>query len=124
MGDLDNDGDVDIIVSNIDGVAYFARNQSSQQLGNNWIGFELHGSRANRDAIGAKIILTSADGKKQYGMVTRAGSYLSSRDPRVFFGLGASAGVRSVEIRWPSGTRQVLAPSEINRVVQIQEPGD
>ena len=70
MGDLDNDGDVDIIVSNADGVAYFARNQSSQQLGNNWIGFELHGCRSNRDAIGAKITLTSTDGKKQYSMVT------------------------------------------------------
>lgn len=123
LGDVDNDGYVDIVVCNLDGDAYFARNASGEQTSNNWLGLHLEGRRSNRDGIGAKIVLTTAGGARRHALVTRAGSYQSSRDPRVFFGLGADTEVRSVEITWPSGTVQVLSEVPVNQVVKVREAG-
>ena len=124
IGDLDNDGDLDIVVVNLDGPAYFAKNQSQERIRNNWIGLRFRGCPSNRDGIAARVVLTAADGTIQYAMATRAASYLSSNDGRVYFGLGQTAAVRVVEINWPSGTRQALPKPAVNQVHIVEEPSD
>ena len=121
LGDLDNDGAVDIVVSNLDGAPYLARNRAE---GGNWVGFKLRGCASNRDAIGARVALTRVDGSRQFRTVSRAGSYLSSHDPRVFFGLGEAGRFGSVEIRWPSGVTQKLDGAAGGRIVAVEEPSD
>ena len=124
IGDLDNDGDLDIVVANVDGPAYFAKNQSQERVKNNWIGLQLQGCRSNRDGIGARVVLTAADGSIQFAMAKRAAGYQSSNDRRVYFGLGQTAEVQAVEINWPSGTRQALPKPEVNQVHVVEEPSD
>jgi hypothetical protein len=119
VGDLDNDGLVDAVVTTNDGPAYVLRNQT--KTGNHWLTLLLVGHRSNRDGIGAKIKLTTAAGS-QYVTVTTAGSYLSSSDKRAHFGLGASKGAQSIEIRWPSGTVQTLSNVPGDQVLRIDEP--
>ncbi len=122
VGDLDNDGYLDIIVSNCDGPAYFARNRA-QAAKNNWIALRLRGRKSNRDGIGAKVVLTRKNGRKQYATVTTAASYLSSQDPRVFFGLGKDDPIESVRISWPSGGEQTVRTPKINQILTVEEEG-
>jgi len=82
---------------------------------------ELVGHRSNRDAIGAEVKLVTAKGA-QWATVTTAGSYLSSSDKRVHFGLGAEAAAQTIEIRWPSGIRQILSDVRGDQIVKIDEP--
>lgn len=124
-GDLDNDGWQDIVVSNCGGPAYFARNFSYTRAAgtqNNWIALRLRGTRSNRDGIGAKVVLTAKNGRKQYAFASPAASYLSSQDPRLFFGLGKDASVESIAISWPSGAEQTVRPAAVNRFVLVEEP--
>ena len=121
IGDLDNDGDLDIVVANVNEPAYFAKNQSQERNRNNWIGLQFRGCPSNRDGIAARVALTDAEGTTQYAMATRAASYLSSNDARVYFGLGRTAAVRIVEINWPSGTRQVLPNPAVNQIHIVEE---
>lgn len=79
------------------------------------------GSKSNRSGIGARITITDAGGKKQIFDVNTAGSYLSSNDPRVLFGLGTATGIRSIEVRWPSGRVQTLADPGMDRYLVINE---
>jgi hypothetical protein len=118
-GDLDNDGYQEIVVSNLDGAAYVARNQAEAR--NNWIALELAGRKSNRDGLGARVVLTRKNGRKQYATATTAASYLSSQDRRVFFGLGKDEGIESIEIEWPSGGKQRLRELEVNRIVRVEE---
>ncbi|MEZ5357084.1 MAG: CRTAC1 family protein [Bryobacteraceae bacterium] len=120
VADFDNDGGLDVVVSNLNGAPYLARNRAKR---GSWIAFDVRGCNANRDSIGARLALTHWDGSRAVAIVTRAGSYLSSRDPRVFFGLGAAARVSSVEIVWPGGARRVLEDLPANRVVRVAETG-
>ena len=120
FGDLDNDGDIDIVVSNCNGPAYVARNDGGNR--NHWIALQLRGRRSNRDAIGARIKLTSASGKVSHGLVTTAGSYLSASDRRVLFGLGSENAAREIEILWPSGARQVIPRPAPDRFLRVEEP--
>ncbi len=122
VGDLDNDGYLDIVVCNLDEPAYYARNLGAERNDNHWIAFDLEGCQSNRDGIGAKVVLTTATGKRRRAFVTRTGSYQSSIDPRVYFGLGKATEVGSVEVIWPSGTEQVLEPNGVDRIIAIREP--
>ncbi len=119
FGDLDNDGDIDVVVATCGGPAHVLRNDGGNK--NNWVAFDLRGTKSNRDGIGALLKLTTASGKVQYGSAQTAGSYQSAQDRRVYFGLGEEASVRDVEIRWPSGIRQVLTNPAIRRVVTVEE---
>ncbi len=91
------------------------------QTGNHWLLLKLVGHKSNRDAIGAQIKIVTGDGP-QYAMVTTAGSYLSSGDKRVHFGLGKQTQVSAIEIRWPSGIIQMLKDVRADQILQIGEP--
>jgi hypothetical protein len=119
IGDIDNDGRLDAVVTTNDGPAYVLHNETSTQ--NHWLTLRLIGHKSNRDAIGAEVKIVTLVGQ-QFATVTTAGSYLSSSDKRVHFGLGSNAMVKSIEIRWPGGTRQTLTNVQGDRMVEIEEP--
>jgi hypothetical protein len=119
IGDIDNDGRLDAVVTTNDGPAYILHNQTPTQ--NHWLTLRLVGHTSNRDAIGAEVKLTAAQGQ-QLATVTTAGSYLSASDKRVHFGLGLESVVRSIEIRWPSGIVQALKDVRADQILQVDEP--
>ncbi len=119
FGDLFNDGKIDVVINNLDGVPMLLRNVSPDH--NHWV--ELHlvgGPKSPRDAVGATVYLT-AGGLRQRGDVLSGGSYLSSNDMRVHFGLGAAAKVDAVEIHWPSGTVEKVSLPAVDRIFTIEE---
>src|SRR2546423_1592661 len=118
-GDIDNDGRIDVVVATNDGPAHILHNETPTQ--NHWLTLKLVGHKSNRDAIGAEVKLITAKGS-QFATVTTAGSYLSSSDKRVHFGLGSESAAQSLEIRWPSGLLQKLANVRANQILQIDEP--
>jgi hypothetical protein len=119
FGDLNNDGEVDIVVSAIGSPAELLYNTSPAS--NHWIAIQTIGVRSNRDGIGTRIKLTGKSGLVQYSHVTTAGSYASSSDKRVHFGLGADTVVKEIELRWPSGTVQVLRNVKADQIFKVSE---
>ena len=119
IGDIDNDGRVDAVVTTNDGLAHILHNETPAQ--NHWLTLKLVGHKSNRDAIGAEVKLVTAKGA-QFAAVTTAGSYLSSTDKRVHFGLGTETVAQSLEIRWPSGIMQTLRQVRGDQILQIDEP--
>jgi len=120
IGDLFNDGHMDLIVTVLNGKTKILRNVTAND--NNWVTFQLAGTKSNRMAIGAELKLTTDDGKSQYDIVSTSAGYGASRDPRAHFGLGGFRTVKQLEIRWPSGVRQVLNNLPANRIHRIEEP--
>jgi hypothetical protein len=118
VGDIDNDGRIDAVVSTNDGPAYILRNETPTQ--NHWLALKLVGHKSNRDGIGAEVKLVTAKGQ-QFATVSTSGSYLSSSDKRVHFGLGSESTVQSIEIRWPSGILQILKNIRADQILQIDE---
>jgi hypothetical protein len=119
VGDIDNDGRLDAVVSENGGPAHVLMNRT--QTGNHWIGFKLVGHRSNRDGIGAVIKIETAAGPQWY-TITTSSSYLSSGDVRAHFGLGKNDMVKSAEIRWPSGIVQTLRDLKGDRYLTVDEP--
>jgi hypothetical protein len=119
FGDLNNDGKVDVVVSAIGSPAELLYNTSTG--GNHWIAIETVGTKSNRDGIGTRIKLTAESGLVQYNEVTTAGSYASSSDKRAHFGLGRDTVIKEIELRWPSGTLQVLRNVKTDQVLKITE---
>jgi hypothetical protein len=119
IGDIDNDGRVDAVVTTNGGPAYLLRNETV--TGNHWLTLSLVGHRSNRDGIGAMIKLNTSAGS-QYVTVTTAGSYLSSNDKRAHFGLGSDTMAKSIEIHWPSGIVQRLDNVPADRILTVDEP--
>jgi enediyne biosynthesis protein E4 len=105
VGDLFNDGQLDVVVEDIDGAPRILRNRSI--AGRHWISFELAGTRSNRLALGARIKIV-AGGMTQTDQVRSGGSYLSQHDLRLHFGVSGATTIDSVEIRWPSGSTDVI----------------
>jgi enediyne biosynthesis protein E4 len=119
FGDLFNTGQIDVVINNIDSTPALLRNVVSN--GNHWLTLRLVGGpRSPRDAIGAKVFLT-AGGVRQRADLFSGGSYGSSSDQRVHFGLGPATKVEKVEIQWPSGTKQELAAPAIDRIFTVEE---
>jgi enediyne biosynthesis protein E4 len=119
FGDLFNDGNIDVVLNNMDSAPALLRNVVKN--GNHWIAFKMVGAaKGPRDAIGAVVFLT-AGGVRQRGDVSSGGSYGSSSDPRVHFGLGSASKVDRVEIRWPDGKKEEVAISSVDRVVTVVE---
>lgn len=121
FGDIDNDGDLDIVVSNINGRPSLLINEGGNR--NNWLLLQLVGRQSNRFGIGSLIRLT-AGGQTQYWTVSSAGSYLSANDSRAHFGLGRATRVDLIEIWWPSGLYQRLEDIPANQILTVQEEGE
>jgi hypothetical protein len=117
--DIDRDGDLDLLVSTNHGPAYLFRNDANT-ANNNWVSLRLQGTKSNRNGIGAVIRLESASGR-QWRMVHSGSSYCSASDLAVTFGLGKDPAVGSIEIDWPSGTRQKLTNVKLNQALTVQE---
>jgi len=118
FGDLNNDGQVDVVIASLDGAPLLLRNNGTK---NHWLALFLVGTKSNRNGIGARITVTDSSGKKQIFDANTSGSYLSSNDPRVIVGLGTSVGVRKVEVAWPGGNVQTISDPQIDRYLVINE---
>ena len=119
IGDIDNDGRLDAVVTTNDGPVHILHNETPGQ--NHWLLLKLIGHKSNRDAIGAEVKLVTARGP-QFATVSTAGSYLSSSDKRVHFGLGQESVAQSIEIRWPSGISQTLKNVRADQILTVDEP--
>jgi hypothetical protein len=120
FGDLDGDGRVDVVVSVI-GEPPEVQYNVTEGAGH-WLVLRLQGTKSNRDGLGATVKLTGESGHVQYNHATTAVGYASSSDKRVHFGLGADRTAREIEIRWPSGTRQILRNVSADRLLEAEEP--
>jgi hypothetical protein len=118
FGDYDEDGDIDILVVNLDDRPTLLRNDTVS--GNHWITIGLVGTKSNRAAIGARVRVT-AGGRTQIAEVRSGGSYLSQNDRRAHFGLGAAERVDQVEIRWPNGLVEVAKDLSADRFYVARE---
>jgi len=122
MGDLDNDGKVDAVLSVLNGPARILRNVSPNEHA--WLLIELTGVKSNRMGIGAKIKVTDDRGLVQHNHATVSTGYAATSDHRVHFGLGPAKRIREIEIRWPSGIRQVLQDVAPNQILKVREPAE
>lgn len=118
VGDFDNDGDLDVLISNNGEAPLLLRNEGGNR--NNWLGLQLVATKSNPAAVGA-IITWQAGGVKRSRLKTGGGSYLSSHDPREILGLGAATKIESVEICWPSGKVDKLSNPPINTYLKVIE---
>jgi hypothetical protein len=119
FGDLFNDGHTDVVLNNIDAPPTLLRNAVKNE--NHWLTLKLVGGpKSPRDAIGAKVFLT-AGGVRQRADVFSGGSYASSSDPRVHFGLSSASKIDKLEIFWPSGRREEVILPCIDCIVQVTE---
>ena len=120
FGDLDNDGDIDIVVGVLDATPLVLYSNASEGP-NHWLQLRLRGRESVRDGQGARVSVRTASGGEQVRYATTAGGYLSASDPRLHFGLGPDEIAESVTVRWPSGAEDVLADAAADRLITIRE---
>jgi enediyne biosynthesis protein E4 len=118
VADYDNDGDLDVAINNRGDYTELLRNDGGNA--NNWLQVFLIGTRSNRDAVGARLRLTS-EGFTQVKQRQGGGSYMSASDPRIHFGLGTRKTIESLEITWPSGAVQKLDKIPLNQIIAVRE---
>lgn len=118
-GDFNEDGKVDLLMTDLESSPRLLINRSPS--GGNWLRVGLTGSKANRDGIGAKLVLTGPDGARWTAECARGGSYLSSSEPVVHFGLGDVTKLSGLEVRWPGGGIQQVSVNGVNRLIQVKE---
>jgi hypothetical protein len=118
MADYDRDGDWDLLITNIDDSPNLLEYRGAR---GRWLGVELEGPPPNREAVGARLSLSSG-GRLQVREVRRDGSYLSAGDLAVIFGLGPSGRAEEIEVRWPDGTAQKVEPEGIDRYLKVRHP--
>lgn len=116
--DYDNDGDLDVLVSNNGEPPLLLRNEGGNR--NNWLGLHLVATKSNPGAVGAIITWQTSEGRRSR-LKTSGGSYLASNDPRELLGLGRASKVESAEIRWPSGKVDKLSNLSVNAYVRVVE---
>jgi hypothetical protein len=118
FGDFDNDGDVDVIVNNLDGPPTLLRNDGG--TGHHAILIKCDGTRSNRSGIGTRVKVTTG-AHSQIAEVMSGSGYYSQNDFRLHFGLGKAATVDSVELAWPSGVKEAFRDLPANQLVVFQE---
>jgi hypothetical protein len=120
-GDLDNDGDLDLVVSNVGQRPMLLRNDGGNEKP--WLTIRAAiGTTSNRDGLGARIKVVPASGMTQYFTITTAAGYLSASDKRLLVGLNDSATAKLVEIRWPSGVVQTFQDVKARTELTATEP--
>ena len=119
FGDIDNDGDIDIVVANNNGPTRLLLNEDSSK--NHWVTLQLRGKQANREGIGATVKLMRRGKPVLLQYVHRDGSYLSSSDVRVHFGLGKDADIEAVIVQWPKGKREQWTAIKPDQLTTLQE---
>jgi hypothetical protein len=117
FGDFDNDGDVDIVIMNMNEAPSLLRNDVSAQ--HHWLKVLLEGVQSNRSAIGAEVVATYG-GKKQAQAVLAQASFLSVNDRRLHFGLGSETSA-GLEVRWPSGKSDTLSRVDADQLIVVRE---
>jgi enediyne biosynthesis protein E4 len=120
FGDLDNDGDTDVVVSNVGETATVLRNDGGNRR--SWLAVRAVGIRSNRDGIGCQVKVVSASGQTQHHTIKTAAGYLSASDKRLLIGLGSDAKASLVEIRWPSGAIQTFENVASGQTLVATEP--
>ena len=120
FGDLNNDGAMDIVVTSLNEKPRILMNTADSA--NHWLMLSLTGHKSARDAVGAKVKVTTASGRVLYNHVSISVGFMSSSDKRVHFGLGQETKVASIEIRWPSGIQQVLTDVAADQFLKLDEP--
>jgi hypothetical protein len=118
VGDLDNDGRVDMVVGDLEGAPLLLRNTSP--AGKGFLTVKLVGKTCVRDGQGATVTCT-AGGRKQVRLATTGGSYFAGSDPRVHFGLGDTKAIESLTVRWPGGKAQTILNPAINTEVEVRQ---
>ena len=118
VADFDNDGDLDIVVADCGGPALLYRNDGGNR--NHWLAIKARGRESNRFGLGSKVRVT-AGGATQYREINPSGSYLSTSDMRLYFGLGKETVARRLEIEWPRGKKQVLENVPAGQVLTLDE---
>jgi hypothetical protein len=119
IGDFDNDGDLDLLIADLNGSVHLFRNDGGPSPGH-WLMLQLTAGKGNHTVVGARIEIQAA-GRTQVREFRTDGSYLSAQDPRVHFGLANAEKVDEIRIRWPSGSHQTLRDVPANRVLQVRE---
>jgi hypothetical protein len=118
-GDIDNDGDLDLLITTNNGAARLLRNDGGNQ--NNLLRIRTVGTNSNRDGIGSKITLKGTNGSNVWGIIKTGSSYCSQSELPITFGLGKSEQVATVEVVWPSGLKETIVDIKSNQAVTIQE---
>ncbi len=119
VGDIDNDGDSDLLLMNVGEPPALLRNDGGNR--NRWLGINLVGTTSNRDAVGAKVTVT-ANGRRRDKQKLGGGSYCSASDARLLFGLGTSGKAAEIKVTWPSGQIGTLKDVRANQYLTIKEP--
>jgi hypothetical protein len=118
--DLNDDGSLDIVVTGLNERPRILVNAGA--AGAHWLLLDLQGTRGSRDAIGAKVKVTTASGRMLYNHVSVSTGLMSSSDRRVHFGLGTDSAIAAIEIRWPSGQVQTVSDAKTDQVLRVREP--
>ena len=118
FGDIDNDGDVDVVVNDLDSAPQLLRNDGGNK--NNWIIVKTIGTKSNRNGIGAKVKVVAGD-LTQLDEVRSGGSYISQNDFKLHFGLEKRTSVDLIQVRWPSGAVDTLTNVSVNKIVTVKE---
>jgi enediyne biosynthesis protein E4 len=118
VGDLFNDGNLDVVIADLDGAPMILKNRGIP--GRHWVSFELAGTKSNRLALNARIKIV-AGGMTQTDEIHSGGSYLSQNDLRLHFGLGSAKKIDSVEVRWPSGKTETLSDLAADQFYAVLE---
>jgi len=119
IGDLDNDGRLDVVVNNLDGSPEVLHNETPDR--GNWLIVKLTGKGGNTDAVGA-LVTARAGTMTGMRLIQSGSSYLSQNDKRLHFGLGGATEIESLEVRWPDDTTSTLRHVKANQIVTIQQP--